>query len=397
MERPAQNAGFPLLKNLASGLRKSDFDVTAVLAGGELIDIESGNTESSCYGAAFDIGTTTIAAYLIDLTTGDEIATASAVNPQTQVGDDVISRISYSTSEPDGLKKLQSSVLLEMNSLIEKLSAAAEVSPSDIYEISVVGNTCMSHLFLGVDPANLAQAPYVPVVRQSLTLAAWEMGMGINPCGRVHVLPAIAGYVGADTVGVVLASGMYNDGRLTLAIDIGTNGEIVLGNKDRMLSCSTAAGPAFEGAHIRHGMRAAAGAIDAVWLDESGLSFGTIDGKTPVGICGSGLLDAVVCMLRAGVVDEGGRIVDPEELPQEYAFLKDSLRMGEKGMEFVLADERESSTGEPIVITQRDIREVQLAKGAIAAGIATLMGRMGVAAEDLDRVILAGAFGNYVR
>ncbi|MFA6666011.1 MAG: ASKHA domain-containing protein [Armatimonadota bacterium] len=397
IEKSPQNIELPFLRHLAARLRESNFSVTAILADGELVDIEPGNTESACYGAAFDIGTTTLAAYLIDLATGDEVATASAVNPQAGVGDDVISRISYSTSRTDGLANLQSLVLQEMNSLIKKLSDAAQISSSHIYEVSVVGNTCMTHLFLGVDPASLAQAPYVPVVRQMTALSAGELGMGINPAGRVHVLPAIAGYVGADTVGVVLASSMYNNEELTLAVDIGTNGEIVLGNKNRMLACSAAAGPAFEGAHIYCGMGAVAGAVDAVWLDEDGLGFSTIEGKSPAGICGSGLLDAVVCMLKSGVVDEGGRIADPEELPQEYAFLKDSLRMGGNGREFILVAKEKSATGEPIIITQRDIREVQLAKGAIAAGIYTLMGRMGVSAEDLDKVILAGAFGNYVR
>ncbi len=376
------------MRRVGAEVRAAGYDITGILVGGDLLAIEPGDTTSECYGLAFDIGTTTLAAYLLDLNTGDQIATASAMNPQSSVGDDVISRISYAENV-DGLLALQASVARELNNLIELLSNTAGISRERIYDAVVVGNTCMTHLFLGIDPRYLAQAPYVPVVSQNVCVDAVELGIKINPFGRLHVLPNIAGYVGADTVAVVLATGLYQDEQLTLAVDIGTNGEIVLGSRKRMVACSTAAGPAFEGAHIRYGMRAAPGAIDAVWLDDGGMAFSTISGAKAVGICGSGLLDAVACMVQTGVIDFSGRIVDADEIPDSYALLRDRLHIGERGNEFILA--------EPIVITQRDVREVQLAKGAIMAGIQILMSRMGISAPDLDRIILAGAFGNYMR
>lgn len=397
-ETPAlpANLSLPMLKLLGSSIRDARFDVTGVFSGGDLIAIESGDTTAECYGIAIDIGTTTLAAYLMDLCSGKQVAAASAINPQTMVGDDVVSRIAYS-GEADGLTKLQTSVVSELNSLIAGLVEDTGISLDRIYEATIVGNTCMTHLFLGIDPVNLAQAPYVPVVSRNICVHAGEVGLNIHPCGQVFVLPNIAGYVGADTVGVISATGLYLDDKITLAVDIGTNGEIVLGSRNRLLACSTAAGPAFEGAHIEFGMRAADGAIDGVWLDEGKLGFSTVGNEKAVGICGSGLLDAVVCMVEAGIVESTGRIVDPEEVPAKFADLKDRLREGERGNEFILVRAEESGIGQPIVITQRDVREVQLAKGAISAGIHSLMDRLGVTLDQIDRVLLAGAFGNYVK
>lgn len=384
------------LRKLNKVIRKDGFEVTVVLENGRPIGFEPGDTSAECYGVAFDIGTTTLAAYLLDLNTGKQVSVASAMNPQVRIGDDVISRISYVMQESDGLEALRKSVVSEMNGLLGILADGAGISHDRVYEAAVVGNTCMVHLFLGIDPSHLAQAPYVPVLSQSLCLGAREACIRINEFGRVHVLPSIAGYVGADTVGVVLASGFYEADELTLAVDIGTNGEIVLGSKGRILACSTAAGPAFEGAHIKHGMRAAPGAIDSVWLDGGEVRFSTVGGEKATGICGSGLLDAIVCIVQAGIVETGGRIVEASDLPAESRNLGDRIRTGEQGNEFMLAGAEETSIGVPIVITQRDVREVQLAKGAIAAGIQTLMERLGVGQENLDRIVLAGAFGNYV-
>lgn len=389
--------GLEQLRRLGQDIRTAQFAVTGVFARDILVGIEPGDTTSVAYGAAVDIGTTTLAAYLIDLSTGEQVSVAAAMNPQAAVGDDVVSRINHVIQEPDGLEKLRSSVVNEINTLLRTMARSADVDLGHVYEVCVVGNTCMAHLFLGIDPRYLALAPYVPVVAHSLYVPARELGIEISPFGRVHVLPSIAGYVGADTVGVVLATGLNEDDRLTLAVDIGTNGEIVLGSRKRMLACSTAAGPAFEGAHIRHGMRAAPGAIDAVWFDDGSLHYSTLSGVRPVGICGSGLLDAIVCLVQAGIIESGGRIVDSNELPQESAHLADRLRSGERGNEFILAPTEETSIGEPVTITQRDVREVQLAKAAIAAGIQTLMEKMNVTADDLDQIVLAGAFGNYVR
>jgi uncharacterized 2Fe-2S/4Fe-4S cluster protein (DUF4445 family) len=386
-----------VLRTLGKDLRDAQFDMTAVCANGQPFALEPGDTTGSCYGIALDIGTTTLAAYLIDLRTGRQLAVAAAINPQSRVGDDVISRISYCSQETTGLSNLQSAVSEEFNRLIGVLCDTAKVSSDHVYEVAMVGNTCMAHIFLGIDPSNLAQAPYVPTVSQSVTVKARELGVRISPFGVVYVLPSIAGYVGGDMVGVVLATGIHENSELTLAVDIGTNGEIVLGSKDRMLACSTAAGPAFERAHIKFGMSAAPGAIDAAWLDDGQLKFSTIGGMKAAGICGSGLLDVIICLVGAGIVDCTGRLVAPEEVPEEYSQLRGRLRVGERGNEFILSEEADSSIGEPIVIVQRDIRELQLAKGAISAGIQTLMARLGVSAKDLDKVVLAGAFGNYIR
>ena len=385
------------LRQLGHDAREADFEITGVFSSEDLIAFEPGDTTAECYGVAFDIGTTTLAAYLLDLNTGDQLSVAAAVNPQARIGDDVISRISYTMQAPDGLEKLRSMVVGELNRLVGVLAVGAGISRDRIYEAAVVGNTCMLHLFLGIDPKHLAQAPYVPTVSQSLYFPADELGIDINEFGRVHFLPSIAGYVGADTVGMVLATALYEGNELTLAVDIGTNGEIVLGAKNGILACSTAAGPAFEGAHIKHGMRAALGAIDAVWFDDGDIAFSTVSGAKAAGICGSGLLDAIACLVQAGIIEPGGRIVDASEAPVEYGHFQTRLRTGDRGNEFMLAPADETSIGGPIVITQRDVREVQLAKGAIAAGIQTLMERLGVRPGDIDRVVLAGAFGNYVR
>ncbi|MHB0913285.1 MAG: ASKHA domain-containing protein [Armatimonadota bacterium] len=391
MEANHTRIDLAILRGLGELARDSEFNLTVVLAGGEPVGIEPLDTASECYGVAVDIGTTTMAAYLLDLVTGKQVSVAASINPQTRIGDDVISRIAYASD--GGLSALHSLVVGELNNLIQLLCAQAEVAPERVYEVAVVGNTCMSHLFLGIDPRHLAQAPYVPTVSQSVALTAAELDVRINPFGRVHVLPNIAGYVGADTVGVILATGMHESEEMTLAIDIGTNGEIVLGSNGRMLACSTAAGPAFEGAHIKHGMRAAPGAIDSAWLDGDKLAYSTVGGEKVTGICGSGLLDVIISLVQAGIIEASGRIVDVDEVPEQYACLRDKLVEGG----FVLAEGAETASGIPVTITQRDVREVQLAKGAIAAGISALMDRLGVSTDDLDRVVLAGAFGNYLR
>ena len=385
-----------LIRRLGQDLRKADFDVTGVFSCGKLIALEPGDTTGECLGVAFDIGTTTLAGYLIDLKSGRQVAVASAMNPQARIGEDVISRINYTMRENRGLRCLQREVVSEINGMIDTMLRTASASRSRLYEVVVVGNTCMGHLFLGIDPQHLATSPYVPTVSRSLSIEQRGSGLRINRFGWVHVLPNIAGFVGADTVGVILATGLYRADRPVLAVDIGTNGEIVLGWKDRILACSTAAGPAFEGVHITHGMRAASGAIDAVWLDDGGVQFSTVNEAKARGICGSGLLDAIVCLCQAGIVESSGRIVDANEVPAPYHKLGERVSSGEHGNEFVLAPAEESADRAPIVITQRDVRELQLAKGAIAAGIQTLIGAMGITQDELESVVLAGAFGNYL-
>ena len=385
-----------VLSRLPRTLRDASFNVTAVVIGNRLIAVEPGDTTGRCYGLAFDIGTTTIMGSLLDLNSGKVVAVAAETNPQRIFGSDVISRIGYASREQGkGLIELQEKVIGAMNAITGKLLAETGVDQNEVYEAVAVGNTTMSHLFLGVDPAYLAPAPFIPAYRRMMELKAEELGLKMNPLGRVVVLPNIAGYVGSDTVGVMLAAGLDQRRDKCLAIDIGTNGEMVLSANGRMLTCSTAAGPAFEGAEISSGMRAAEGAIEAVEISSAAVKLKVIGDAPPRGICGSGLIDAVAGLLTSGLVQPSGRFLDPEKdgasLPAE---LRKRLRRGREGLEFVLAW---GKGGADVVLTQGDLRKVQLAKGAIAAGIKILLKDTGLAPGDLDAVLLAGAFGNYIR
>ncbi len=389
--------GLEVLRKIPTLLRESDFQVTAVVAEGELIDVEAGNTVRDNYGIGFDIGTTTVVGYLVDLNTGAQIGVSAALNPQSTYGADVISRLSFVMEHQDGAKKLQEEVIGILNELIEETCSEARVDPRQIYQVTLVGNTCMHHLVLGIDPRNIAPSPFVPVVTAPLYLKAKELGLNVHPQAPVHPLPNVAGYVGADIVGGILATGLYQSKELKLFVDIGTNGEIVLGNRERLLACATAAGPAFEGARISCGMRAASGAIDRVFLNGD-VRYTTIDGTRPRGLCGSGLLDLVAEMLRVGVIESSGRIVEPEAVgPLATDQIKRRIVVGENGLRFILTRAEESAHGQPVYLTQRDVRELQLAKGAIFTGIQLLKKELGVEDKDLAEVMLAGAFGNYLR
>lgn len=384
-----------LLPGLPQILRKDRFTVTAVLAADKLIAVEPGRTADCLYGIAFDIGTTTIMGSLHDLEGGKALAVGAATNPQNVYGADVISRITYASAGKGGLQRLQQKVIGALNEIIENLVREAGIKPHQIYEAVAVGNTTMSHLFLGIDPAYLAPAPFIPAYRRPPVLEAAEIGLSINPAGQIVVLPNIAGYVGSDTVGVIIATGLEQRSDCCAVIDIGTNGELALSAGERILTCSTAAGPAFEGAQIRWGMRAADGAIEAVRIDDQGEVLVEVIGKVPPrGICGSGLIDAAAALLQAGVIMPSGRLVDPDttgaHLPPP---LKSRLRRGEGGFEFILIAEGEQE----ILLTQADLRELQLAKGAIYAGLQILLKEAGLEESDLDEVLLAGAFGNYIR
>ncbi len=385
-----RTAGPGLLSELPKTLRAAGFKVTAVIHDRELLAVEQGDTAGSLFGLSVDIGTTTLAASLVDLNTGAVAATLSAGNPQQAFGADVISRINYAARSPENLALLQERVVQAINSLVERLAAQAQVNVEAIYEVVAVGNTTMSHLFLGVDPSNLAPAPFIPVFTAPVSAGASALGLKINKRGRVLMMPNIAGYVGSDTVGVMLATGLDRQDGLRLAIDIGTNGEVVLAGRGRLLTCSTAAGPAFEGAQIRCGMRAAEGAIEAVAIEGGTVKISTIGGGEAAGICGSGLVDAVAALYQAGVIDQGGRLSRPENTSHLPGGLRERLRRGPDGPEFVLSPDG------LVAITQKDIRELQLAKGAIHAGIRILLRELGAAAEDIDEVLLAGAFGNFI-
>lgn len=384
-----------LLQALPLTLRQENHLVTVVKGAGELLGIEPGDTTDRVYGIAFDIGTTTVVGSLVDLKTGRELAVHSALNGQVPYGADVISRINYTVEEAQGLATLQRAIIATLNEIIQKLVAETKINAEEIYQVVVVGNTCMQHLLLGIPPRYLAEAPYSPCFRDSVSTYAKDLGLAVFPRALVQTLPNIAGYVGGDTVGVLLATDLQRKEEPTLMVDIGTNGEIALAWKGRILACSTAAGPAFEGAQIRQGMRAAPGAIEGVRLGPEDVELQVIGNEEPVGICGSGLLDAVAELLRRGLLDSTGRLLQPEQVPADVSDrIKNRLIPSEGGVDFVLAW---GPGGKPkVTLTQGDIRQFQLAKGAIYSGITVLLKEMGVTVEELGEVLLAGAFGNYL-
>lgn len=384
-----------LLSGLPHKLRQENFTVTTVLSGERLIAVEPGRRGGPLFGAAFDIGTTTIMGTLHDLNSGELLSQRAATNPQNVYGADVISRITYAADKREGLERLQRKVVEALNDIIDGLADEGGIEKEQIYEVVAVGNTTMSHLFLGIDPSYLAPAPFIPAYRRPINLEAAEIGLHINPGGRVVVLPNIAGYVGSDTVGVILATALDRRRNRCAVIDIGTNGELALAAGGRILTCSTAAGPAFEGAQIKQGMRAADGAIEAVQISGGEVLLEVIGNSAPRGICGSGLIDAAAALLKAGVVEPSGRMVDPETTGAHLpAPLKARLRRGKGGFEFILAG---GDGLEEVSLTQADLRELQLAKGALYAGLLILLQEAGLSGADLDEVLLAGAFGNYIR
>ncbi len=390
--KPRELAGLPAM------LRQNSYKVTATISGTRLLSIEPDDTCDQIYGVAFDIGTTTIVGSLLDLRSATVIAVAAATNPQNIYGADVISRITHASQVENGLQQLQEKVIDAVNKIIHELLRQTKIARDRIYEVVAVGNTTMSHLFMGIDPTYLAPAPFIPAYSRALEVEAAELGIKINPAGRITFLPNIAGYVGSDTVAVILAANLDQPGDNCAAIDIGTNGELVLRANGKLMACSTAAGPAFEGAQIKQGMRAAAGAIEAVDYEEGEIKLRMIDDAPACGICGSGLIDAASALLDAGLIEPSGRFLNFNENPDQVApHFKERLRQGNGGAEFVMVPGSLSDTGEDIVLTQGDLRELQLAKGAINAGLMILLKEAGITVDELDRVLLAGAFGNYVR
>ena len=378
-----------VLRSLPEVMYPDSKGVSAALWGGkEIIDVCKGRRKR-LVGMAFDIGTTTVVGYLMDLESGNKMAVKASINPQVAFGDDVISRISYCSDNPDGIEKLQGEILRCVNALMEEASSDAGIVTGDILEFTAVGNTVMHHLFLGLDPKPLSMAPYPPVFQGAQDVKCRDLHVKGATSARIHFPPIKAGFVGSDTIACVLATGIYRSGIPTLLIDLGTNGEIVLGNKDRLLCCSTAAGPAFEGAHIHYGMRAADGAIERIKIDPSTLdvTLKTIGDKDPVGICGSGVISAVAEMIRAGIVLKRGNfnhdIRNPRMKGQEHI------------NEYVLAWGSGKENGKDVSINHKDISELQMAKAAICAGVCVLMEELGLEPDEVKRVMLAGAVGNY--
>ena len=384
----------PVLDRLPSVLRSSGYRVRGTMLDDLLVEVEPLDDAREPLGAAVDVGSTTVVAYLVNLLTGELLATASTLNPQSAYGADVISRIQYTMEQPEGLRILRTETVGAINRLIADALTEVGADIQQLYEVAVVGNTAIHHLLLGLDPRHIAQAPYVPVVSQPLTLYASDVGIAAHAGGQVFVLPLVAGFVGADTVAVMTAADICKRGP-TLAVDIGTNGEIVLWSGERLLCASTAAGPAFEGARISQGMYAAPGAISRVDVVDGDLQVHTIDDRPARGICGSALFDITAALLSTGALGINGRLAENGDgLPADIA-----ARLSGEGTDrrILLAHADTAEHGEAIYLTQRDIREVQLAKGALRAGVETLLEEADLAADDLEAVLLAGAFGNHIR
>jgi uncharacterized 2Fe-2S/4Fe-4S cluster protein (DUF4445 family) len=391
-----ENTKIEILQKLPNILRKNDNCITAITYDKSILGIEANDTTNRLTGMAFDIGTTTIVGYLIDMHTGKELQVVSTLNSQTKYGADVITRSNYAGKEENGLRNLHVEVIDDIDELIHEACDKAGIKREDIYSISIVGNTCMHHLFLGISPSYVAKAPYIPAISEPVVLDAKDLAIEINDAGKVFVLPNIAGFVGADTVSAILATEMDKSNHIKLMIDIGTNGEIALGCGERLLACSAAAGPAFEGAEISSGMRGAEGAIDHVVFGEK-LEISVVGNGKPKGICGSGLLDAVAGLIEIGILDKRGKFLSIEKITNPKAeVFKNNIVDYDGAKAFLLADENNTSHKKPIMITQKDIRQLQMAKGAMSAAIKILMDKYGINVDEIEEVLLAGAFGNYM-
>ncbi|MCY2927458.1 MAG: ASKHA domain-containing protein [Planctomycetota bacterium] len=360
------------------------------------MDFELGDTSKHCYGVAVDIGTTTLVASLMDLCTGEELAIASSINPQTSFGDDVVSRIMHAGTEK-GLKELRAAVVTAISSLIDRVCESAGIPRDRIYDFACAGNTTMEHLFCGVDVSPLAVVPFVSAFGRGLVLSAEDVGLKLHPRAAVYVFPVIGGFVGGDTVAGMVATKLADHKRPVLLVDVGTNGEIVLAADGQFLAASTAAGPAFEGARIACGMRAAAGAIEKVIIDGGDLQINVIDHARPTGLCGSGLIDLAAELLTAGLINSGGRLLPPADLPAGLSeALRRRVRLNAEGrVEFVLVEA--DAHGPCVFLSERDVRELQLATGAIRAGVNILLRRAGLRTQDLHSVLIAGGFGSFIR
>ncbi len=386
-----------LLRRLPKRLRGFGFKGTAVLADHRLLDFEDGDTTGRCYGVAFDLGTTTMVASLLDLCSGQQMAVASELNPQVVFGDDVLARIKHSSSCSHCLDELRSVVVEESSKMIRNLCEEVGVDSEHIYEVAYAGNTTMQHLLCGLDSSQLGEMPFAPAYSRGLLLSSREMEIPINPHGLVYVFPVIGGFVGGDTVAGILATELDSTDGPVLMIDIGTNGEIVLSYNGELWAASTAAGPAFEGARISCGTRASRGAIEKVALDED-VQIGVIGNVQPMGICGSGLVDLTAELLRRRIVSPEGRLLHNTDLPADVPqALADRVVTDDNEQTLFVVAQPEAALQRPVVLTQRDIREMQLGCGAIKAGIAIVLRNAGVRASDLAAVFIAGGFGSFIR
>ncbi len=391
-------ASLPMLQRLGRAVRDAHWELDVLLERAtwegdspvpRLVDVRPRET-ARLLGAAVDIGTTSNVVYLVDLTTGQVIDTASTFNGQISCGEDVISRIIYARRE-GGLAHLQQLVTGTINELLAEIARRNAVELRDVVRLCVAGNTTMTHLFLGIDPQYIRLEPYIPTVNHPLPVRAGELGLCVNPEAQVDCLPGVGAYVGGDITAGVLSSEMYRSEKLTLFIDVGTNGEIVLGNADWLISCACSAGPAFEGAGVQSGMRAIPGAIDEVWINPQSYepTCRTIGDRPPRGICGSGMISLLAEMFVTGVIDKGGRLNRSLATPR--------IRTGEHGPEYLLtAADPSREVAADVVLTEVDIANLIRAKGAIYAGFSVLTRSVGISLADVEEVLIGGSFGRYI-
>ncbi|HEX74909.1 MAG TPA: DUF4445 domain-containing protein [Dehalococcoidia bacterium] len=389
-------ASLHCLRALPHMLKEAQFRGAAVLHENRLMTWQKLEEIHSLYGLVFDLGTTTLVGKLFNLLNGTEVAVVSCLNNQSKYGTDVIARHQYVKEHPNGLENLYQIIIDDLNHITDRLLRTVGLHPDDVFVTVAAGNTTMQHLLLKLDPSGIAEAPFAPVLTDGLIVRASDVGLRLNPEALFYIMPVKSGYIGGDLLSVILASGAAEqEDELILALDLGTNGEIFIGNQKRIMTCSAAAGPALEGARISYGMIAAAGAIEAVSFEEGDLHYQVIGNIKPKGICGSGLVELVAVLLELGIIDYEGLICPPQvEAAKNLKsrVIGDGLAVNN----FLIASAEESYNGKPIYLTQKDVRELQLAKGAIAAGVKTLMDEMGIGTEDIGHVYLAGALGNYV-
>lgn len=388
-------ASLSCLRDLPLRLRETESHGAAVLHEKRLLDWQGWGMMTYGYGIVFDLGTSTLVGKLIDLSDGSEVAAVSRLNGQLQYGADVISRIQYIKDHDYGLNRLHNILIANLNRITRRLTEVTEVDRNDVLIAVAAGNTAMQHLLVGLTPEGIAEAPFAPVLTDGLIIRAADIDLHLHPEALLYTMPMKSGYIGGDLVSVILASGAAEqEDEIVLGLDLGTNGEIFLGNRKRMLTCSAAAGPALEGARISFGMIAKDGAIEAVGFENGVLHYRDVGNIKPKGLCGSGIVDLAAVLLQFGIISEDGAIGPPR------VSVAEGLRhrvVDQGGVNaFLVSPPEESFDGRPIYFTQKDVRELQLAKAAVAAGINTLMDEMGIGVEDIDRVYLAGALGNYV-
>ena len=375
------------LGSISNILEKNNYKVTVTTYNNKLLHIQGNNREKYKYGIALDLGTTTLALYLLDLNEGRIISVLSKVNAQRSYGSDVISRINYTMENKNGLEELNKCVINQINEMIDEISKINNINKNEIYNIVVVGNTTMIHMLMKVPCKNIAIAPFIPSFTEKYECGALDIGININ--GIISLPPSISAYVGSDISAGILSSNMSKNEKYSLLLDIGTNGEIALGNKDRILTCATAAGPAFEGANIKYGVGGIKGAISSIDLSKDKI-YETINDETPCGICGSAVLDITSELLKYEIIDETGRMIDYDEVKNES--LRKRLNKDKNIKEFIIFQD----DNKKISFTQKDIREVQLAKASIYAGIEVLLNENNLTYDDIENVYIGGGFGNFM-